>query len=151
MKLPFKTEPVFTLIIGGKPMPCPRPRKGKHGVYMPPKYMAHKEEMIKQIKRLMEDKGIVERISGPLAVSIVFVHKRTRDLKKKSAPDSRVFKVTRPDIDNLQKTIFDALQGAELFWDDSQIALSAALDMYSSRDEDPHTEITIERIVEEPC
>ena len=115
MRLPFKTDPVFTLIIGGKPMPCPRPRKGKHGVYMPPKYMAHKEEMIKQIKRLMEDKGIVERISGPLAVSIVFVHKRTRDLKKKSAPDSRVFKVTRPDIDNLQKTIFDALQGAELF------------------------------------
>jgi len=59
-------------------------------------------------------------ISGPISVKLEFVFPRTKSMIWKNKPMLRVPKDTKPDIDNLCKSVFDALNGI-LFVDDSQI------------------------------
>ena len=82
---------------------------------------------------------------GPLRVDLFLFygylkgHYRTgrySDLLKDSAP---LWKETRPDKDNAEKFVFDALNGF-LWHDDSQICAGGTIQQYSS---DPRTEIYI--------
>lgn len=62
-------------------------------------------------------------LSGPLYVSVEFVWQMPKSWTRaqvKEAQDKCVYRIARPDIDNLCKGIFDALNG--VIWnDDSQI------------------------------
>ena len=57
----------------------------------------------------------------------------------------RIFHAKRPDIDNLIKLVADALQ-PRVLKDDAQIVMINASKWYSSKDEDPHTKISIRSI-----
>lgn len=85
--------------------------------------------------------------SCPLALEVTFVIRRPQSLSAKRHPDGRTPAPRRPDLDNLQKGLQDALQG---FWeDDSQIVQLNLAKVYAARGEDPKIEIKIHKYNEQ--
>jgi Holliday junction resolvase RusA-like endonuclease len=82
-------------------------------------------------------------LTGPLTVNTVFVMPRPERLnKKKFAPWGRAPHSSRPDIDNLVKSLFDAFKG--LAWiDDAQVTRLDARKCHAEKNEQPHVEIEI--------
>lgn len=75
-------------------------------------------------------------LSGPLYVSVEFVWQTPKSWTRaqvKEAQDKFVYRIARPDIDNLCKGVFDALNG--VIWnDDSQIVGIHAWKRYGYND-----------------
>ena len=84
-------------------------------------------------------------ISGPIRIILDFIFPRTKSMIWKNKPMVRVAKSTKPDIDNLCKSVFDALNGI-LFVDDSQICECHASKYMASGNEQPRVIITIEEM-----
>lgn len=84
-------------------------------------------------------------ISGPIRIILDFIFPRTKSMVWKNKPMVRVAKSTKPDIDNLCKSVFDALNGI-LFVDDSQICECHASKYIASGNEQPRVIITIEEM-----
>ena len=86
-----------------------------------------------------------EPLSGPLTLRCIFVLPRPGRLMWKTRPMPRERHITKPDVDNLLKSVTDALN--QLLWrDDSQVAEVLAEKWIAAGDEQPHVEINIE-----PC
>jgi Holliday junction resolvase RusA-like endonuclease len=75
-------------------------------------------------------------LDGPLAVTLLF-------LFPAKAKRARKPKATRPDCDNLAKSLLDALNG-RLFVDDSQVVRLAIEKWHAAGDEQPRVEVRIE-------
>lgn len=73
---------------------------------------------------------------GPLRLSMIFVLPRPQKLQKKSSPADRIPHTVKPDADNLQKSVMDALSGL-LFQDDRQVYSVMAWKWYAAKDEQP--------------
>lgn len=93
----------------------------------------------------VQDNAPKEPITGPIMVTVEFYfgrpknHYKTGKLSAMLRDDCPEWHTSRKDIDNLQKLIFDALNG--IFWkDDKQICWVEAQKKYSER---PRTEIII--------
>ena len=84
-------------------------------------------------------------LSGPIRIILDFIFPRTKSMIWKNKPMIRVPKDTKPDIDNLCKSVFDALNGI-LFIDDSQIWSCCASKYFASGNEQPGVIITIEEM-----
>ncbi|GEQ04541.1 RusA family crossover junction endodeoxyribonuclease [Staphylococcus gallinarum] len=99
------------------PVSSPRPRFRNTGkfvqTYMPQSYMAHKENLRWQMPMLMIDKPI------KLIIEFYFPLLKSWSKKKRVAMIGQ-YKRTKPDIDNLIKTVLDAANG-HLWKDDNQI------------------------------
>lgn len=89
-------------------------------------------------------------IRGPVKLRIEFVHPRPvkmlqRTHKGKPIADGRIWKATRPDVDNLTKSVLDCCQDL-FFHDDGQIADLQATDQYCERGAEPRIELFISSI-----
>lgn len=82
-------------------------------------------------------------LEGPLRMSAVFVFPRPKSMHWKTRPMPRVWHTSRPDRDNLIKSVQDALNGI-LWRDDSQICAGEPVKLVAAGDEQPHVEIVIE-------
>lgn len=83
-------------------------------------------------------------LDGPLRVWITAVFAGPKSKCKKSG-NERMPKTSKPDIDNICKSIFDALNG--VVWnDDSQVASLIAAKDICGDGEEPHTLVAIARI-----
>jgi Holliday junction resolvase RusA-like endonuclease len=136
------------LIIFGNPKAMGRPRAVKRGkfagVHEDPKDTKNKETLAV----IAQQKSPDELLAGPLLVSVHFWFQRPKShygtgknsgLLKDSAPK---YHTSRPDRDNLDKLVLDALTG--IFWkDDSTICQGSISKMYSER---PRTEIFIKSL-----
>ncbi len=81
-------------------------------------------------------------IEGPLWVAIAFIMPRPKSMIWKTKPMPREFHTGKPDRDNLQKSVMDALNG--LLWaDDRQICDGTISKFIASGDEQPHVEISV--------
>lgn len=84
-------------------------------------------------------------IESPLSVSIIFVFPRTKDLIWKRRPMPRVRHAKKPDRDNCDKAVLDALN--KLIWlDDSQVCAGSIEKWIAAGDEQPHVTIVIEEL-----
>ena len=108
-------------------------------LYTPPKSKTWMDDAAFLIKNTY--KG--EILAGPIKIKSVFIHKRPRKLSRKKDPTERIHKTTKPDIDNLEKILFDALVYAEVMKDDSQIVHTISADYYCAKNEPPHVEFTL--------
>lgn len=121
------------------PMASPRPRFRNAGkfvqTYMPSDYMKHKKELQKQMPKLLLD--------GPLIILIEFHFPILKSWsKKKQQTMAGKYKTTKPDVDNLIKTILDA--GNNHLWvDDNIIADARGIKTYSF---EPRVIIHIEKV-----
>ena len=131
------------LMVLGEPTAQMRHRtvsRGKfHGTYDP------SADIKKDFLLMVQDKAPAEPITGPILVTIVFYfgrpkgHYRTGKNSAMLRDDCPEWHTSVKDIDNLQKLIFDSLNG--IFWkDDKQICWVEAQKKYSER---PRTELII--------
>lgn len=112
MEIEIKFNEVFNA-----PMGSPRPRfstKGRYvHTYMPTNYTKHKKYLQSQMPRL--------NLENALKIELAFYFTSPESWsKKKKAQAIGQLKVTKPDIDNLIKTVLDACNG-HVWKDDNQI------------------------------
>jgi len=82
----------------------------------------------------------VALFKGPLKATVLFFM-----AKPSSKPKWKIYADVKPDADNLQKAVFDALEKL-IFKNDSQICIVYVVKKYD--DDNPRAEITIEEIDE---
>ena len=136
-------QTVITMEVIGEPSAQMRHRtvnRGKfHSAYDP------SSDIKKDFLLTVQDKAPEIPIKGPVMVTVIFHfgrpkgHYRTGKYSAMLRDDCPEWHTSRKDIDNLQKLIFDALNG--IFWkDDSQICWVEAQKKYSDR---PRTNLVI--------
>lgn len=133
---------IFT--IPGNPVAQPRVKAAKRGklihVYTPEKKIKPYKDAIKLIaSQAMAGKPALE---GPVGVCIHFYFDRPKSSTKKQCECD--WHTQKPDIDNLTKAVFDALNGI-CFQDDSQICLLRVRKEWAC-DDPAYTYVRIEAI-----
>jgi Holliday junction resolvase RusA-like endonuclease len=81
-------------------------------------------------------------LAGPLRIDAEILLPRPQNMIWKRKPMPRELHITKPDRDNLEKAIFDALKGI-LFLDDGQICDGRTRKFIAAGDERPGTWITV--------
>lgn len=104
------------------------------------------------VRKAAHDAYDGEPLTGPVRVDALFLMPRTSAMIWKTKPMPRAWHVSKPDKDNIEKGLLDALKG-RLWRDDSQVCAGLILKMYAAGDEQPgvfvtvsELEITIERL-----
>lgn len=127
------------LVIPGEPVAKARPRMNrKTGVVYTPKRTKSFETLVKEIAYEHFEKPLEGAVS--IYADFYFPRPKNRIWKKKPMP--REWKTTRPDIDNLFKSLLDGLNGIA-FRDDAQIVEVRVKKFICSGDDVPHTEVEI--------
>lgn len=145
-----RTESIkFT--VPGEPVPQPRQRhriagKGPKAFvqnYTPAKHPVNDYKQAIQLEAAKVFDG--EPIDSPLLLEVVFIFKRQSNRIWKTKPMPRYLHQQKPDIDNLLKSLKDALN-KKVWVDDSQVCKVSAIKWRAAGDEEPRTEITIKPI-----
>lgn len=87
------------------------------------------------VMRLMANGGM---LTGPLQARLIFVMPRPKKLGK----GQRVPYQRKPDLDNLAKSLLDALSG-RIYVDDRQVCRVFKEKWYAASEEKPHVEVEI--------
>lgn len=131
--------PQFHAIFNIKPMPRKESKSGRYGRYKDIDNEAYQRAIALNAK--VKHNGIL--LKGALRADITFHMQipKSYSQKKKDALLGE-FHWKRPDVDNLQKLIFDALNEI-VYKDDGQISWVVAKKLYSKN---PHIEVIISEI-----
>lgn len=84
-------------------------------------------------------------LEGPLRLRVLFVMPRPLAMMKKKSPNYRAWHAKKPDIDNLEKSLKDALTKIAWF-DDAQVCEVFKQKVIASGVESPHVVVSIEQI-----
>jgi Holliday junction resolvase RusA-like endonuclease len=93
------------------------------------------------------------RVSTRNGVIRSYTPKKTRDWEKDAValarknPGIRLWRVARPDIDNVIKAVADAIQKAEIITNDSRICSVLGTSCYGATNEPPKVELILSRVV----
>jgi Holliday junction resolvase RusA-like endonuclease len=134
----------ITFVVEGQPVPQPRPRtvnvRGRSMSFVP---RGHPIHAYRQAVAIMARAAGLREHPGQVEVAMLFVVARppshwTKTGLAKSAPRW----LGKPDGDNLQKGVLDALIGVA-YADDSQVARWSGSKRYADRGEIAHTTVTV--------
>jgi Holliday junction resolvase RusA-like endonuclease len=139
--------------VPGVPVAQPRvkaTRRGVHaGVYTPTKTSTGRSNGAAEWKatvRLAASQAcsgeFLGPLGGPLRVDLEFVFPRQSHMTWKSRPMPRYWKVTKPDRDNLDKAVMDALKGV-VWVDDNQVCAGSIEKWHAAGGESPGVRVTI--------
>ena len=133
------------ITIPAKPHAQPRIRVGKWGAFYPKEHLKILDETVEY---LIDTSAIMrwEKTEAPVKITIVSVCKAPARLKKQVIiAGKRLFKPTKPDIDNYAKFVLDAITKAGNIWvDDNQVVELVQRKFYAQPTEEPYTNIVIE-------
>jgi len=112
----------ITFSVPGDPVPQPRPRVSTAGgfarAYVPKGHAIHAYRQAVAVAARSAGARVHE---DPVSVVIDFVFSRPKSHMRKSGLAAKAPRLPRPDIDNLEKAVLDALNGVA--WkDDTQVA-----------------------------
>lgn len=134
--------------VTGKPIGQPRTRRSSNGgVFTPEKIQPWKTAIFLAAKDLLPD----EPFQGPIKLDTVFLFQPPKTITKKHR-ESWPYHTAKPDKDNLEKSVMDALQQKERygqvlirgFWrDDSQVVSGGPEKRYAEGNEEPGVIVTI--------
>lgn len=135
------TEIAF--IVPAVPIAQPRQRHTVRGGFVKNYTPArHPVQDFKATVRLAYSQATDSIADGPVSLNVTFVMPRPKSQFWKTKPTPRYWHAKKPDIDNLLKSLKDALTG--LAWvDDSQVCTVLAHKMVASGSEAPHVEVAI--------
>jgi Holliday junction resolvase RusA-like endonuclease len=121
-----------SLFVRGAPRAAPRPRAGRNAVY-------HDNSADAWMSQVTMNYVILRRapLTGPVELNLQFLF----DRPKKDAV--RFWKDSKPDIDNLEKAVMDALTRARAWKDDAQVVQMQSLKRYALPDEPSGVHIEI--------
>ncbi len=129
----------ISITVYGNAVAKGRPRvamRGKHPVVYTPTKTREWENLIK-LAAAGKVKGLM---TGPIAIYVAFFLLRPKSLSRKVCDH-----VKRPDLDNLFKSVLDALSGV-VFENDSQVVEIKAYKYYSIESR-PRVSITVEEVI----
>lgn len=136
-------------VVPGVPVPQPRQRhrsvkvQGKGGFVQNYTPQTDPVNAFKAAVRLTA-RGVYRGppLLGPLRVDLLFLLPRTKAEFWKTKPMPRLPHPKKPDRDNLDKAVLDALTG--LLWlNDSQVCDGRITKLIAAGDEQPHTVVTV--------
>lgn len=138
----------LTFIVPAVPVAQPRPRAtvlaGHARVYGAP--TSHPVHAFKASVRLAARNAYDgPPLQGPIHLSAQFFLPRPKAMIWKSRPMPRVWHTKKPDKDNLEKSLCDALAGL-LFVDDCQVCGGFIDKFIAAGDEQPHVRVTVAEI-----
>jgi Holliday junction resolvase RusA-like endonuclease len=120
-------ETILRLAVPGNPIPCPRPRVVRNHAYIPQKARTYIDMISWEVKLKM----LTDHDSGGLwGLSVVFYRENK----------------LRTDIDNLCKSILDAITNARFWDDDNQLIDLSAKKRYDKKK--PRVEFELYKIEE---
>lgn len=82
---------------------------------------------------------------GPLKLDLTFYMPRPGTLNRQKSPDGEIPHMTRPDIDNLSKAVFDCLTAAKFIADDKLIVSSTVEKFYPAKAKSPGVHLKLSR------
>lgn len=128
----------ISFTVQGRPVPKQRPRVTRHGTYTPEATRSYERSVLESWR---SQSGRFFPEGTPLAVYVTahFPIPESASKKRRAALDGAPHTQHRGDIDNVVKSVLDALNGFA-FPDDSAVCYISAYKDY--RDE-PSTEVTI--------
>jgi Holliday junction resolvase RusA-like endonuclease len=129
----------IALTIPGEPQGKQRPRVSKFGTYTPKKTVNY-ETYIKELFAIKYPNFIP--LEGPLKMELyiyVLIPSSASKKKIRLMENGELLPTKRPDVDNIEKLVFDALEKLA-YKNDSQICRVTKIKDYSRR---PRLEITI--------
>ena len=135
----------FQFVVWSVPVAQPRQRHtifaGHVKSYTPTKAPVNVFKAAVQMA-LQENHGNNPPLDGPLHLAVEFFLPRPKSLIWKSRPMPQLPHATRPDIDNLLKSVMDAMKG--MAWrDDTQVSEVVASKYICGGDDRPHVRIFI--------
>ena len=137
------------LFVPGEPISSARPRVTRNGVFLPKKSREYKEK-IQECYRQIDGKNYGDE---PVELLMMFTFPIPKSYTKKRRREIRELKYAyphRPDIDNLAKSVMDALNGLA-YKDDAQVMALLAVKMYTENPEDVGVKIIIGTEKERIC
>lgn len=135
----------MNITVYGKPLGQPRQRvavRGGHGVnYLPGDHPIHGFK--NDVKRAWtsSDYG---RLDGPVKCTITAIFQRPASKTRKRGDNPRLAHTSKPDCDNVAKSVLDALNGVA-FKDDSQVVELTVRKFTGTPDELARVEVSIEQ------
>lgn len=129
------------LVIPMPPAPKGRPKFGNGHAYTPEKTKAYEEAV-----RLIARARIKEPLTNAIRLTVTFylpIPKSWSEAKKRLARAGQIRPTTKPDIDNLEKALMDALNGGIGYSDDKLIVEKHSYEYYSDT---PKTVLELEEI-----
>ena len=140
----------FDCLFPGPPIGKGRPRAAKMGGHVrlyTPKKTADWERSSALIMR----NAWMRAPSDDLCkAEIVAVFSRPKRLLRKKDPEARMWHGSKPDIDNVAKSVLDSLVMAGVIRDDTQVVFLTARSVYASKSEGPCVEVKLSSIDGEP-
>ena len=85
----------------------------------------------------------VHPLEGPIQMRIVFWMPRPKRLMRAKDPEGPILHLAKPDTENLEKPILDALKNEGWFRDDSQVCVKKSVKYYHAKTGAPGAEIYI--------
>jgi Holliday junction resolvase RusA-like endonuclease len=109
--MPYTKRLVYSVYVEGQPRPQPRPRKGRYGnFYNPDSADSWKEAVQAAFMRKRKP-----QITGPVYLRIRFF------FHKEGVSGELIPHTVKPDKDNLEKAVMDALTDIKIWRDDCQV------------------------------
>ena len=141
------SDPI-ALYIPGVPVAQPRPRATAVGRHARVYHARGPVDAFKAGVRLAASQAFSGApLEGPLRVDSVFVFPRPKHMIWKTKPMPRVWHAKKPDRDNVDKAVLDALTG--LLWrDDAQVCAGGQEKWIASGDEQPHVVVTVTKLTQ---
>ncbi len=140
----------WTIRATGTPKGQPRPRAfsrgGKARVFDPATAEGWKAAVVVAGERTKP----YPPIEGPVKVSITFFMPRPRRLYRKKDPAGPMYHTSKPDRDNLEKAVLDALTEAGWWRDDCQVCAGEVKKLYHAKDDSPGATILIQELTDAP-
>ncbi len=136
----------FECVIPGAPIGKGRPRATKMGNHVrlyTPKRTADWE---RSSALIMKNEWRSAPLDNICSVSIIAVFPRPKRLLRKKDPEHRLWHSSKPDIDNVCKSVLDSLVMAGVIRDDTQVVFLSATSVYASKDEGPCVEVRLSSI-----
>lgn len=153
--------PIAQFFASGDPVATPRPRARAIRTYSEKK---RKHVWIAQVYNTTDADGWKQRITafghrhqpdhpidGPVRVDIEFRLPRPQRLMRKCDPEGPVPCFAKPDRDNLEKAVLDAMTKAGWWKDDGQVCAGQVRKMYAGKREATGAWIKISVPVNEPA
>jgi Holliday junction resolvase RusA-like endonuclease len=144
-----RTSPAdLTVFVPGMPKGQPRGRafvrrNGRAGIHDPGTANGYKAMVGLFVRQAAEDAGLAMPIHRPIAMRIEWLFPRPKRLMTRKSPKGRIWHVSKPDDDNLEKAVKDAITDAGVWADDSLCCRMAKEKVYAAVGEEPGTWVAV--------
>ena len=147
------TDVRIVFSVPGEPRGMGRPRftarRGRGGQIFAKVYTDAESKKYKDLVTLYARSHMPrEKWDGPIRLDVTAYLERPQRLLKKSSPPGAIWCTTKPDRDNIEKAVLDALTDAGLWLDDKQVCAGEVRKFYVAIGHKPGLIITASRLSE---